>query len=210
MKKKVLVLAGAPGSGKGTFKEKITENWDFTGYPYEVIEMSTLLKGSKEFQKIIASGALVNDEDVINIVKKPIEEALHFIILDGFPRTIKQADFLLSLPKLDLIVVKMEADDKDIIKRVKGRRVCPKCSASYSTIKEELMPRTTGICDKCGTELIIRSDDAKIETRLETYRKETEPTIKYLKDKGLPYYEVDSNNILYDGFVQNFLFEIGM
>ena len=104
----------------------------------------------------------------------------------------------------------MEADDKEIIKRVKGRRVCPKCSASYSTIKEELMPRTPGICDKCGAELIIRSDDAKIETRLETYRKETEPTIKYLKDKGLPYYEVDSNNILHDGFVQNFLFEIGM
>ena len=148
MKKKVLVLAGAPGSGKGTFKEKITENWDFTGYPYEVIEMSTLLKGSKEFQKIIASGALVNDEDVINIVKKPIEEALNFVILDGFPRTIKQADFLLGLPDLELIVVKMEADDKDIIKRVKGRRVCPKCSASYSTIKEELMPRTPGICDK--------------------------------------------------------------
>lgn len=210
MKKKVLVLAGAPGAGKGTFKEKIVESWDFTGFPYTVIEMSSLLKQSEEFQKIIASGALVNDEDVINIIKEPLEDSKYYTILDGFPRTIAQADYLMGLENLDLVVVKMIAEDKQIIERVKNRRICPKCNATYNLVKEELKPKQPGICDKCGSELIMRSDDAKIEKRLETYRNETEPTIEYLKDKGLEYYEVDSNNILEDGFVENFLFEIGM
>lgn len=210
MRKKVLVLAGAPGSGKGTFKEKIVANWDLIGFPYTVIEMSSLLKQSKEFQEIIASGALVNDEDVINIIKKPLNDSRYFTILDGFPRTIAQADYLLELENLKLIVAKMTADDKQIIERVKNRRICPKCNSTYNLVKKELMPKTPGICDKCGSKLIMRSDDAKIEKRLETYRKETEPTIEYLKDKGVEYYEVDSNDILEDGFVENFLFKIGM
>lgn len=203
--KKVLVLAGAPGSGKGSLSVELQGYlYEKLGIPHTVIETKTFLKEDERFNQIIASGGLVDDEEVIRIIEKPLyncEDEL--IILDGFPRTIRQAEWLEKAKDLKVCVLKLEANYEEIIERVKNRRVCKVCGKTHNLKNEKIMPRIEGICNYCGGKLEIRPDDAKIAKRLATYDKETEPAIQDLIDKGVELHRVDSNKIFEKGYVEN-------
>jgi len=189
-----LVLLGAPGAGKGTQAVVISKKYNVphisTGdiFRYNIKNNTELGKKAKEY---IDNGLLVPDEVTINIVKDRLgnEDCKSGFILDGFPRTIQQAEKLDEIldstgTKLDC-VLNIHVPDTEIISRMSGRRVCSKCGMSYH-IKSN-PPKDKDICNECGSPVIQRDDD-KEETvlkRLETYHKQTEPLIEYYKQKGL-------------------------
>lgn len=215
MRKKVLILAGAPGAGKGTIKQKIMQIWEKEGKTFSNLETSAILKKDTKFQEIMARGDLVKDEDVIRALHGPLQTAkenimLDNIILDGFPRTIMQGMWLQRLNWFEFKILKLEANEEDIIQRVLNRRICPNCNATYNLLTKELRPIRDGFCDKCNSELVIRKDDAKIKKRLIEYHSKTEETIEYLKKERMEYYEIDSNNILTEGFIEDLLKEMAI
>ncbi len=184
-----LVLLGPPGSGKGTQGAKLAEA---LGVPRistgdilrrNVAEGTDLGKRAKAFME---SGKLVPDELVIAMTAERLKEpdAREGFILDGFPRTIAQAEALARLTSLDA-VVNLFLEPEELVKRSAGRRVCPKCESVYHVVSNP--PRKAGICDKCGTALVIRPDDREevVRTRIETYEKQTAPLVQYYRDRGL-------------------------
>ena len=184
-----LVLLGPPGAGKGTQAEKLSA---YLGVPristgdilrHNVAENKDLGKKAKAFMD---SGQLVPDELVIKMVERRLKEpdAKRGFILDGFPRTIAQAEALSKLTKLDA-VVSLFLEPEELIKRNTGRRVCPKDDTVYHIWMNP--PKKPGICDKCGTPLIVRADDREdvVRTRIETYERQTAPLIKYYRDRGM-------------------------
>jgi len=184
-----LVLLGPPGAGKGTQAEKLSAH---LGVPristgdilrHNVAENTDLGKQAKAFMD---SGQLVPDELVIKMVERRLKEpdAKRGFILDGFPRTIAQAEALSKLTKLDA-VVSLFLEPEELIKRNTGRRVCPKDDTVYHIWMNP--PKKPGICDKCGTPLIVRADDREdvVRTRIETYERQTAPLIKYYRDRGM-------------------------
>ena len=184
-----LVLLGPPGAGKGTQAEKLSA---YLGVPristgdilrHNVAENTDLGKQAKAFMD---SGQLVPDELVIKMVERRLKEpdAKRGFILDGFPRTIAQAEALSKLTKLDA-VVSLFLEPEELIKRNTGRRVCPKDDTVYHIWMNP--PKKPGICDKCGTPLIVRADDREdvVRTRIETYERQTAPLIKYYRDRGM-------------------------
>ena len=145
------------------------------------------------------SGALVPDEIIIEMMAKAIEKApAAGFVLDGFPRTVNQAieldqALVASGQKIDA-VLNLEIDDNVVTKRITGRRSCPECGAVYHI--ENLKPKTEGICDKDGTELVQRSDDTEevLANRLETYHQQTEPLVDYYKKNSTVYnFDADRN-----------------
>lgn len=215
MRKKVLILAGAPGAGKGTIKQKIMQIWEKEGKTFSNLETSAILKKDTKFQEIMARGDLVKDEDVICALHAPLQTAkenimLDNIILDGFPRTIMQGMWLQRLKEFEFKILKLEANEEDIIQRVLNRRICPNCNATYNLLTKELRPIRDGFCDKCNSELVIRKDDAEIKKRLIEHHSKTEETIEYLKKERMEYYEIDSNNILTEGFIEDLLKEMAI
>ena len=184
-----LVLLGPPGAGKGTQAEKLSA---YLGVPristgdilrHNVAENKDLGKKAKAFMD---SGQLVPDELVIKMVERRLKEpdAKRGFILDGFPRTIAQAEALATLTKLEA-VVSLFLEPEELIKRNTGRRVCPKDDTVYHIWMNP--PKKPGICDKCGTPLIVRADDREdvVRTRIETYERQTAPLIKYYRDRGM-------------------------
>ena len=184
-----LILMGAPGAGKGTQSEKISEKWGIPAISTGDILRAAIKAGTalgKTAKSYIDDGKLVPDEVVIGIIQEYLtsEACKNGFILDGFPRTIPQAKALDKMGvRIDAALVIEVADDK-IIKRMSGRRVCT-CGASYHV--EYKPSRVEGICDKCGAELYVRQDDAPetVTKRLETYHVQTEPVKAYYAAKGL-------------------------
>jgi adenylate kinase len=189
-----LMILGAPGAGKGTqaviLSQKLQIPHISTGdiFRSNIKNETPLGKLAKQY---IDSGALVPDEVTIGIVKDRLSEpdCSNGFILDGFPRTITQAERLDSIleemgTKLDM-VINIDADDDVIIRRLSGRRVCPECSTIFHINSSEGARK--GICEKCGAKLIQREDDREqtIINRLETYHKQTEPLISYYKGKKI-------------------------
>ena len=184
-----LILLGAPGAGKGTQAEVICEHFSIpsisTGNMIrEAISNQTEL-GLKA-KKFIDEGKLVPDEVVINIVKQRLseEDCQNGFILDGFPRTVPQAEALevmgVSIDK----VLDIEVADSTICERLSGRRICKNCAASYHT---KYKPSADGeTCDKCGGQLICRKDDHPdtVLERLRVYHEQTEPLISFYKSRG--------------------------
>ena len=185
-----LILLGAPGAGKGTQAERISEKFNIPAISTGEILRGAIKDGTelgKTAKSYMDSGALVPDEVVIGIIKEYLssEKCANGYILDGFPRSIPQAEALDALGvKLDA-VLDIEVADEKIVERMSGRRVCPVCGASHH-IKYN-PPKKDGICDKCGNELQIRKDDAEetVKNRLDTYHKITEPLKEYYAGKGL-------------------------
>ena len=188
-----LVILGAPGAGKGTQAVKLSEKLKVphisTGdiFRHNIKTGTPLGKMAKEY---IDKGALVPDDVTIGIVKDRLSQAdcTDGYILDGFPRTIPQAESLDAV-LLDMsvsldYVVDIIVPDSEIIKRLSGRRVCPACNMSYHIHFGP--PKKDGICDACGASLMQREDDreATVLNRLETYHRQTEPLIGYYKGKG--------------------------
>lgn len=188
-----LIILGAPGSGKGTQAEVLSEKLNVphisTGdiFRANIKNATPLGKLAKEY---IDKGALVPDEVTIGIVKDRLlqEDCKKGFIMDGFPRTIPQAEsFDKALKDMNVLldrVVEINVSDEEIVKRLSGRRVCPSCGMSFHM--QYRQPKKDGICDACGAALIQRSDDseATVLNRLQTYHEQTEPLIEYYKKSG--------------------------
>ena len=184
-----LILLGAPGAGKGTQAANITAK-----YNIPVVATGDILRAAKSegtelgllAKSYMDAGKLVPDEVIIGLIKEKLasESCKNGYILDGFPRTIPQAEALDAMGAQVDAVLSLEVADEKIIERMSGRRVC-KCGASYHVVY--LPPVKDGVCDKCGDALYIRDDDAEatVRKRLDTFHAQTEPLKAYYGAKGI-------------------------
>ena len=189
-----IVMLGAPGAGKGTQADKIAEKYNIPHISTGDIFRSNIKAGTelgKKAKSFIDQGLLVPDEVTIGMLLDRIHEAdcENGYILDGFPRTIPQAESLTAALEengeaIDF-ALDVEVPDANIVNRMAGRRACLKCGATYHT--EFAAPKKEGICDKCGSELVLRDDDKPetVKKRLEVYHEQTHPLIDYYKKKGV-------------------------
>jgi adenylate kinase len=190
-----IILVGPPGAGKGTQAKQIVERY---GIPQistgdllrENIKLGTPL--GQKAKPIVESGGLVSDELMNEMVAERIArpDCARGFILDGFPRTVGQAEWLdgfLSArgSKLPLRVIRIAVDYDKLIKRLTGRRTCPVCGTIYNIYTNP--PRVDGICDKEGAKLTFRKDDNEeaISTRMKAYEKETLPLVDYYRQRGI-------------------------
>ena len=189
-----IIMLGAPGAGKGTIAAQMEER-------YKILHVSSgdifreNIKNETELGKLakdyIQKGQLVPDDVTINMMIDTLEsdKCKNGFILDGFPRTLVQAEQLdkelaKDGAKIELVIL-VDASSDQIVERLSGRRVCAKCGATYHIVN---MPsKVEGICDKCGGEVAQRKDDTKevILDRLKTYDEQTKPLIDYYKSKGI-------------------------
>lgn len=189
-----IIMLGAPGAGKGTQAKKIAGRYQIphisTGdiFRTNIKERTELGKKAKTFMD---QGLLVPDELVVNLVVDRVgkEDAKNGYVLDGFPRTIPQAEALDKAlenknEKVDF-AVNVEVPDENIIKRMAGRRACVGCGATYHL--EHIPPKAEGICDTCSGELILRDDDKPetVKKRLDVYHEQTQPLIEYYTGRGI-------------------------
>ena len=203
-----IVMLGAPGAGKGTQAIKIADKY---GIPHistgDIFRAN--IKGGTELgmkaKSYMDKGELVPDEVTIGMLLDRIaeEDCKDGYVLDGFPRTIPQAESLTKAlaekgDKIDY-AMDIEVPDEAIVQRMSGRRACPKCGATYHIVYAA--PKKENICDKCGAELIIRSDDKPetVQDRLNVYHKQTEPLISYYKSADV-LREVDGTKELQEVF----------
>ncbi len=184
-----LILLGAPGAGKGTQSANISEKYGIPAISTGDILRSALKAGTKlglEAKSYMDAGKLVPDEVVIGLIQEKLasDDCKNGFILDGFPRSIPQAEALDAMGIQMDVVLSLEVADEKIVERMSGRRVCS-CGASYHVAY--LPPKTEGICDKCGAELYVRADDAEatVRKRLETFHAQTEPLKEYYGAKGI-------------------------
>lgn len=184
-----LILLGAPGAGKGTQAEKICEKLNIPAISTGNILRAAVKDGTEmglKAKSYMDAGQLVPDEVVIGIIKDRLndDDCKNGFILDGFPRTIPQAQALLDSGVNIDKVIDIEVPDEAITKRMSGRRVCSKCANSYHI--EYKKPKVEGICDACGGELIQRKDDAPqtVLDRLVEYHKMTEPLKGFYENLG--------------------------
>ena len=182
------IFLGPPGAGKGSLAVKVAADYKIphisTGDIFRANIKAQTPLGVK-VKAIIDSGSLVSDELTFELVKDRLaqDDCKNGYILDGFPRTIPQAEMLEGLVS-DVKVVNFEIKDEIVIKRLSTRRVCKACGANYNVLT--LKPKVEGICDKCGGELYQRDDDKQesILHRMDVYREQTEPLINFYKEKG--------------------------
>ncbi|MBQ8648652.1 MAG: adenylate kinase [Clostridia bacterium] len=184
-----LILLGAPGAGKGTQAEIISEKYNIPTISTGNIIRAALKNGTEmglKAKSYIDAGNLVPDEVVIGIIKERLAESdcANGFILDGFPRTIPQAKALDDMGFGIDNALSIEVADSEIVKRMSGRRVCEKCGASYHT--EYKKPAVEGECNLCGGKLVIRKDDEPetVMNRLNVYHEQTEPLKDYYKACG--------------------------
>ena len=184
-----LILLGAPGAGKGTQAEVICDRLSIPAISTGNIIREALRNETElglKAKKFIDEGALVPDEVVIDIIRERLAEddCKNGFILDGFPRTVPQAEALDKMGVNIDKVVDIEVADEKICERLSGRRVCKSCGASYHTLYKPSADGTT--CDKCGDELICRKDDhpETVLERLRVYHEQTEPLINFYKSRG--------------------------
>ena len=189
-----IIMLGAPGAGKGTQAKMIAEKYSVPHISTGDIFRANIKNGTElgmEAKKYMDQGLLVPDELTVKILLDRVanDDCKNGYVLDGFPRTIPQAEVLdKALTELgDQIdyAVNVEVPDENIIKRMGGRRACLSCSATYHI--EHIPPKTEGICDTCGKELVLRDDDKPetVKNRLDVYHKQTQPLIDFYSAKGV-------------------------
>ena len=184
-----IILLGAPGAGKGTQAEVLCKDLNIPTISTGNMLRAAVKAGTEYGLKAKAAmdaGALVSDDIVIGILKDRIAEpdAQNGFILDGFPRTVPQAEALDNMGVQIDKVVELAVDDEVIKNRLSGRRVCLDCGATYHVVTKA--PKVEGVCDVCGKELVIRKDDepATVLGRLKTYHETTEPLKDYYAKQG--------------------------
>lgn len=184
-----LILMGAPGAGKGTQSAKISEKYNIPAIATGDILRSAMKEGTglgKQAKAYVEAGKLVPDEVVIGIIRDYLssDACKNGFILDGFPRSIPQAEALDAMGIRIDVVLSIEVADEKIVERMSGRRVCS-CGASYHVVYNP--PKVENVCDKCGAALYVRADDAAetVMKRLETFHAQTEPLKEYYSKKGI-------------------------
>ena len=189
-----IIMLGAPGAGKGTQAKMIADKYGVPHISTGDIFRANIKNGTelgKEAKKYMDQGLLVPDELTVKILLDRVaqDDCRNGYVLDGFPRTIPQANVLEeALNKLgDKIDYAIDVDvpDENIIKRMGGRRACLSCGATYHI--EHVPPKTEGICDRCGRELVLRDDDKPetVKNRLDVYHEQTQPLIDFYGEKGV-------------------------
>ena len=198
-----IVLLGPPGAGKGTQCKRIMERYGLVHLSSGDIlraERAAKTELGKKAQSFMDSGALVPDEVIVGMMAGAVKNAADTgYMLDGFPRTVVQAEALYKAlegagQKID-VLLNLQIDDDVVIDRITGRRSCPECGRVYHI--ENLKPRQDGICDQDQAELIQRSDDQAevVKNRLKTYHEQTEPVLGYYK-KNNTVFDIDSNRAI--------------
>lgn len=193
---KNIILIAAPAAGKGTLSEMLVEK-----YGYVHISTGDLLRDAskedtplgKKISEMLQSGALVTNEIVFDLLEKRLmkDDTKNGYILDGFPRTLEQAEMYDDTVKrlnLDLgVVIVLESDYETLRMRIVGRMLCEECGSVYNVLTGVNTPKVEGLCDKCGGKLYKRSDDNEesFKTRYDTYLDKTKPLIDFYKEKGI-------------------------
>ena len=184
-----LILLGPPGAGKGTIAALISEKYNITGISTgdlfrQAVKNSTPL--GLKVKEIMKKGELVPDEVTCDLVKERLSknDIKKGYMLDGFPRTIPQAETLKEFAEIDM-VINFICNNDVVVSRLSGRRVCRDCGKIYHITN--MPPKTEGVCDACSGELYIRDDDKieSIKNRLEVYKEQTEPLINFYKNMNL-------------------------
>jgi adenylate kinase len=185
-----IIFLGAPGAGKGTQAEIVSEKLGIPTISTGAIIRGAIKNGTEmglAAKKYTDAGALVPDEVVIGIIRERLakEDCQNGFILDGFPRTVPQAQALEDMGVSINKVIDFEVEDEEVMKRLGGRRVCEGCGASYHMLHKR--PQVEGVCDRCGAKVVTRKDDAPetIRERLEVYHQQTEPLKAFYAGKGL-------------------------
>ncbi len=189
-----IIMLGAPGAGKGTQAKLISEKFGIPHISTGDIFRANIKEGTelgKEAKEYMDKGQLVPDELTVRILLDRVEkdDCKNGYVLDGFPRTIPQAQVLDNeVAKLgDRIdfAIDVEVPDENIIRRMGGRRACPKCGATYHV--EHIPPKQEGICDACGEKLVLRDDDKPetVKSRLDVYHKQTQPLIDHYSKQNI-------------------------
>jgi len=184
-----LIFLGPPGAGKGTLAAKAVNILKLPHISTGAIFRSALAAGTPlglRVKAIMDAGKLVDDETTIELVKERLtqEDVQKGYILDGFPRTIPQAEALAKFSVVDK-VVNFDIPDSSVVERLGGRRVCRKCGYNFHVVFDK--PKKEGVCDHCGGEVYTRDDDRAeaIQKRLEVYRAQTAPLIDYYRARGI-------------------------
>ena len=192
-----LVFIGPPGIGKGTYAKAISQKYGIPHISTGDIFREEIAKGSelgRRVKEYVDKGLLVPDEIVIEVVKRRLSQpdCAKGFILDGFPRTLRQAEALDQITRIDAVLL-FNAPLEIIIERVSGRRICPNCGAIYHV--KWRPPKTPDVCDVCGARLIKRRDDEPdvVRRRYEIYLQTFTPIIEYYRRKGL-LVEVDASH----------------
>ena len=189
-----IIMLGAPGAGKGTQAKMIAEKFSIPHISTGDIFRANIKNGTelgKKAKEYMDKGQLVPDELTVEILLDRVanEDCKNGYVLDGFPRTIPQADVLdKELTKLGDKVdfaINVDVPDENIVRRMSGRRACLKCGATYHI--EHIPPKKEGICDTCGSELVQRDDDKPetVQNRLSVYHEQTQPLIDYYNKKNI-------------------------
>jgi len=189
-----VILLGAPGAGKGTQAERIVAGYELPHISTGEMLRAALAEGTEmglAAQKFMEAGALVPDEVVIGIVRDRLAQAdaQRGFLLDGFPRTIEQAerlDAMLADGGRDVThVILIDVPEDELVERLAGRRLCKGCGKGYHVVFDP--PQNEGVCDVCGAELYQRGDDdeATVRNRMRVYRKQTEPLVGYYEARGV-------------------------
>jgi adenylate kinase len=203
-----IIMLGAPGAGKGTQAKMIADKYGIPHVSTGDIFRANLKEGTElglKAKEYMDKGELVPDELTVSILLDRVakDDCKNGYVLDGFPRTIPQAEVLEKEldklgDKIDL-AIDVEVPDENIIKRMGGRRACVKCGATYHI--EHVPPKKEGICDTCGSELILRDDDKPetVSNRLSVYHAQTQPLIDFYSERGV-LKEVDGTKDMMDVF----------
>jgi adenylate kinase len=207
-----LIFLGPPGAGKGTLAVRAVEMLGVpqisTGSIFRAAIAAQTPLGLK-VKAIIDAGKLVDDETTIALVKERLamDDVKKGYILDGFPRTIPQAEALAGFSTVGK-VINFDIPDSGVLERLGGRRVCRKCGYNFHAVFNK--PKKEGVCDYCGGEVYIRDDDKSeaVQKRLEVYRAQTAPLIDYYREKGL-LLDIDARPMI-DDIVVNFKKAMGI
>jgi adenylate kinase len=189
-----IIMLGAPGAGKGTQAKKIADKYGVPHISTGDIFRANIKEGTELGNKAktyMDKGLLVPDELVVDLVVDRVknEDCKNGYVLDGFPRTIPQAECLdKALEEMNDSMdyaINIDVPDENIISRMGGRRACVGCGATYHVVN--IPPKKEGICDRCGGELILRDDDKPetVKKRLDVYHEQTQPLIDYYTKKGI-------------------------
>lgn len=189
-----IIMLGAPGAGKGTQAKMIADKYQVPHISTGDIFRANIKNGTelgKEAKKYMDQGLLVPDELTVKILLDRVAnpDCANGYVLDGFPRTIPQAEVLENALKemndaIDF-AINVDVPDENIIRRMSGRRACLACGATYHI--EHVPPKAEGICDVCGEKLVLRDDDKAetVKNRLDVYHKQTQPLIDFYSNKGI-------------------------